>query len=47
MIKDYEDFKKFILSLTTIDLNAYKEKQMKRRIAVSYTHLTLPTKRIV
>ena len=32
MIKDYEDFKKFILSLTTIDLNAYKEKQMKRRI---------------
>ena len=32
MIKDYEDFKKFILSLTTIDLNAYKEKQMKRVI---------------
>ena len=32
MIKDYEDFKKFILQSTTIDLNAYKEPQMKRRI---------------
>ena len=32
MIKDYEDFKKFILQSTTIDLNAYKERQMKRRI---------------
>lgn len=32
MIKDYEDFKKFILQQTTIDLNAYKERQMKRRI---------------
>ena len=30
--KDYEDFKKFILQSTTIDLNAYKERQMKRRI---------------
>lgn len=29
---DYEYFKKQILSLTTIDLNAYKERQMKRRI---------------
>ncbi|MCD7836628.1 MAG: protein-glutamate O-methyltransferase CheR [Lachnospiraceae bacterium] len=29
---DYEYFKKEILSLTTIDLNSYKEKQMKRRI---------------
>ena len=28
----YEYFKKEIYSLTTIDLNAYKEKQMKRRI---------------
>lgn len=28
----YEDFKKDILSLTKIDLNSYKEKQMKRRI---------------
>ena len=29
---DYEYFKREILKLTTIDLNAYKEKQMKRRI---------------
>ena len=28
----YEDFKKDILVLTKIDLNSYKEKQMKRRI---------------
>lgn len=28
----YEDFKKDILALTKIDLNSYKEKQMKRRI---------------
>ena len=32
MIKDYEEFTKFVLDLTTIDLNAYKERQMKRRI---------------
>lgn len=32
MIKDYEDFKKFVLQATGIDLNAYKERQMKRRI---------------
>jgi chemotaxis protein methyltransferase CheR len=32
MANDYESFKKQILSLTTIDLNAYKERQMKRRI---------------
>lgn len=32
MLGDYEQFKKSILSLTTIDLNAYKEKQMRRRI---------------
>ena len=32
MLYDYEYFKREILSLTTIDLNAYKEKQMKRRI---------------
>lgn len=32
MIYDYEYFKKEIYRLTTIDLNAYKEKQMKRRI---------------
>lgn len=29
---DYEYLKKQILNLTTIDLNAYKERQMKRRI---------------
>ena len=29
---DYEQFKSQILSLTKIDLNAYKERQMKRRI---------------
>lgn len=32
MANDYESFKKNILELTTIDLNAYKERQMKRRI---------------
>ncbi len=32
MVYDYEYFKKEILAITTIDLNAYKEKQMKRRI---------------
>lgn len=32
MIYDYEYFKKAVYDLTKIDLNAYKEKQMKRRI---------------
>lgn len=32
MVKDYEDFKKEVLKITSIDLNAYKERQMKRRI---------------
>lgn len=32
MANDYEWFKKAVLDLTKIDLNAYKEKQMKRRI---------------
>lgn len=32
MTYDYEYFKKEIKNLTTIDLNCYKEKQMKRRI---------------
>lgn len=32
MVYDYEYFKKQILTMTTIDLNAYKENQMKRRI---------------
>jgi len=32
MTYDYEYFKKAVFDLTTIDLSAYKEKQMKRRI---------------
>ena len=32
MINNYEEFKKHVFDLTSIDLNAYKEKQMKRRI---------------
>ena len=32
MAYDYEYFKKAVYDLTKIDLNAYKEKQMKRRI---------------
>ena len=32
MAADYEWFKKNVYDLTKIDLNAYKEKQMKRRI---------------
>ncbi len=32
MAYDYEGFKKAILQMTKIDLNAYKENQMKRRI---------------
>lgn len=32
MANDYEGFKKDVLRLTGIDLNAYKERQMKRRI---------------
>lgn len=32
MLNDYESFKKQVLSMTGIDLSAYKEKQMKRRI---------------
>jgi len=32
MVYDYEYFKKEIYKMTQIDLNAYKEKQMKRRI---------------
>ena len=32
MIYDYEYFKKEIYSLTTSDLTAYTEKQMKRRL---------------
>ena len=32
MAYDYEKFKSAVFSLTKIDLNAYKERQMKRRI---------------
>lgn len=32
MVYDYEVFKKHIFELTSIDLNCYKERQMKRRI---------------
>ena len=32
MAYDYEYFKQAVLELTKVDLNAYKEKQMKRRI---------------
>lgn len=32
MLENYEKFKKDVFALTTIDLNAYKEKQMRRRI---------------
>ena len=32
MVYDYEYFKKEVFALPSIDLNAYKEKQMKRRI---------------
>lgn len=32
MFEGYEKFKKDVYALTTIDLNAYKEKQMRRRI---------------
>lgn len=32
MTYDYENFKNAVLNLTKIDLNAYKERQMKRRI---------------
>ena len=32
MLDNYEKFKKDVFALTTIDLNAYKEKQMRRRI---------------
>ena len=32
MAYDYEKFKSIVLQLTKIDLNCYKERQMKRRI---------------
>ena len=32
MLGDYEKFKKNVFGLTQIDLNDYKEKQMRRRL---------------
>ena len=32
MLDNYEKFKKDVYALTKIDLNCYKEKQMRRRI---------------
>ena len=32
MLDNYEQFKKDVYALTKIDLNCYKEKQMRRRI---------------
>ena len=39
----YDTFKKDILLITKIDLNAYKERQMKRRID-KYQQMSLPTR---
>lgn len=41
MLYDYEYFKKQVLALTRIDLNCYKEKQMKRRIDTLITRHNL------
>lgn len=35
MLDGYEKFKKDVYALTSIDLNCYKEKQMKRRTILS------------
>ncbi len=40
---NYEKFKKDILSITQIDLNAYKEKQMRRRINTLITKNSIKT----
>ncbi|MCR4850063.1 MAG: protein-glutamate O-methyltransferase CheR [Lachnospiraceae bacterium] len=37
MAYEYEEFKRDILQLTKVDLNSYKEQQMKRRIVSLYT----------
>ena len=41
MINNYEDFKKQVFSITSIDLNAYKEKQMKRAVFMRKTARSL------
>jgi chemotaxis protein methyltransferase CheR len=43
MLQNYEAFKPKVLSLTGIDLNAYKERQMKRRIDALITKNNLKT----
>lgn len=43
MLGDYEKFKKSIYSMTQIDLNAYKEKQMRRRIDTLITKNKAPS----
>lgn len=43
MLGDYEGFKKDIFSLTKIDLNLYKEKQMKRRVDALITKHSFKT----
>lgn len=43
MLNDYEKFKKDVFSLTKIDLNSYKEKQMKRRIDTLITKNKIDT----
>lgn len=37
MVKDYEDFKKFVLGLTGIDLNAYKRKADEEKNRYTYS----------
>lgn len=43
MLNDYEKFKKDVFALTKIDLNAYKEKQMRRRIDTLITKNSIDT----
>lgn len=42
MAYEYEEFKKDVLKLTKVDLNAYKEQQMKRRILSLISKHKLP-----
>ena len=41
MLDNYEKFKKDVYALTKIDLNCYKEKQMRRRIDTLTTSLRI------
>lgn len=47
MVYDYEYFKKEVYKLTKIDLNAYKEKQMKRRIDTLIAKTVFPVMKIM